>query len=73
MQNVAAQNGHKAVIKALLRRGANIDTQNKKGHTPLHFCFTYGFTDLGNYLIAKGANDTLTNLAGLTCYEGLGD
>ncbi len=34
---------------SLLRRGATLNTQNHKGHTPLHFCFTYGFTDLGEH------------------------
>ncbi|EKX52459.1 hypothetical protein GUITHDRAFT_47785, partial [Guillardia theta CCMP2712] len=71
--NIAAQNGHKNIIKALLRRGANINTQNHKGNTPLHFCFTYGFTDLGNYLVQKGADDTIENVSCLTCYEGLGN
>ena len=69
--SVAAQNGNKSIIKALLRRGAGLNTQNHKGQTALHFCFTYGYTDLGNYLISKGADDTIENLACLTCYEGL--
>ncbi|KAJ1495501.1 ankyrin repeat-containing domain protein, partial [Baffinella frigidus] len=73
LTNIAAQNGHKSIIKALLRRGGGLNTQNHNGQTPLHFCFTYGFTDLGNYLISKGADDTVQNFAGLTCYEGLGD
>ena len=30
-------------------------------------------TDLGNYLISKGADDTMENIACLTCYEGLGE
>jgi ankyrin repeat protein len=71
--SVAAQNGNKSIIKALLRRGAGLNTQNHKGQTALHFCFTYGYTDLGNYLISKGADDTIENLACLTCYEGLGE
>ena len=71
--NVAAQNGQKSIIKALLRRGAALNTQNHNGQTPLHFCFTYGYEDLGKYLISKGADDTVQNFSGLTCYEGLGE
>ena len=41
------------------------------GQTPLHFCFTYGHTELGNYLISKGADETAQNAYGLTPYEGL--
>ena len=48
--NIAAQNGHKSLIKTLLRRGANLNSQNHKGQTALHFCFTYGFSDLGSIL-----------------------
>ena len=43
-----------------------------KGQTPLHFLFAYGYTDIAEWLISKGANDTLKNSFGLTCYEGLG-
>ena len=37
----------------------------------LHFAFGLGFTELGEYLIGKGANETIKNAEGLTCYEGL--
>ena len=33
--------------------------------------FGYGFDELGEYLISKGADDSLQNAHGLTCYEGL--
>jgi hypothetical protein len=36
---IACQNGNKRVAKALLRRGANINSRNYKGNTPLHYCF----------------------------------
>ena len=43
------------------------------GNTPLHFCFTYGYGDtLGAYLITKGADPSLRNEHGQTCYEGVG-
>eukprot|EP00762_Andalucia_godoyi_P005312 ANDGO_06837.mRNA.1 Putative ankyrin repeat protein PA3287 len=69
---IAAQNGHKPVMKALLKRSCDPNAQNNKGQTPLHFCFAYGYTDLGEWLISKGARDDIRNMYGLTCYEGLG-
>jgi hypothetical protein len=36
---ISCQNGNKKIAKCLLRRGANINSRNHKGNTPLHFCF----------------------------------
>ena len=69
--SVAVQNGNKRIAKLCLRRGAEINTQNLVGQSPLHFCFAYGFEEMAEYLISKGADDRLTNADGLTCYEGL--
>ena len=70
---IACQNGLKKMAKLALRRGADINARNYKGNTPLHFCFTYGYGDsLGEYLISKGADPTIKNHEGSTCYEGLG-
>ena len=68
---VAAQQNLKRISKLLLRRGANINVQNHAGNTVLHYCFEYSFTELGDYFMEKGADDSLTNAEGLTCYEGL--
>ncbi len=80
----------KSRYKVLLRGGANMNVQNNKGQTPLHFAFAFGYQELGQYvgraqmlvsnvtpwdryLIAKaGADPTIKNHFGLTCYEGLG-
>jgi hypothetical protein len=70
---VACQNGHTAVVKLLVSMRPDLDIRcaNKKGNTALHFCFAYGFEDLGEHLIALGADEYATNAEGLTCYEGL--
>ena len=68
---IASQQGLKRMAKLLLRRGANFNFQNNVGNTALHYCFAYSFDDLGEYLIKKGADDSLKNGDGLTCYEGL--
>eukprot|EP00961_Rhodomonas_salina_P124165 1673296-Rhodomonas_salina.1 len=65
------QNGHKRIVKEALRRYCNMDHQNQKGNTGLHFCFAYKYDELGRYLIEKGADDTIRNNRGKTCYEGL--
>ena len=37
----------------------------------LHYAYAYGFEDLAQYFVVKGADDSLKNGSGLTCYEGL--
>ena len=37
----------------------------------MHFAFAYGYKDLGKYLLSLGADDTVANVHGMTCYEGL--
>jgi ankyrin repeat protein len=69
--HVAAQNGNRRIAKLCLRRGAAVNTQTFNGQTALHYAFGYGFEALGEYLISKGADDSITNKQGLTCYEGL--
>ena len=59
-------------VKAALRRGADVNAANLRGNTCLHFCFAFGFTELGEYLITKGADNRIVNASGKTCYEGLG-
>jgi len=67
----ATQNGSKRMVKACLRRGACVNAQNYLGQTPLHFAFGFGYNELGDYLISKGADATLRNKDGLTCFEGM--
>lgn len=37
----------------------------------LHYAYAYGFEDMATYMMEKGADDSLVNADGLTCYEGL--
>ncbi|OWZ08509.1 hypothetical protein PHMEG_00018933 [Phytophthora megakarya] len=69
--SVACQNNNKRIAKLCMRRGADINTQNLNGQSLLHYCHEYGFHDLMEYLMGKGARDDLLNADGLTCYEGL--
>lgn len=45
--------------------------QNAQGQTGLHYAMTYGFTDLGAWMIEHGANDQIMNMFSLTPYDGL--
>ncbi|CAM9103081.1 unnamed protein product, partial [Discosporangium mesarthrocarpum] len=69
--HVAAQNGNKRIVKLCLRKGADVNKRTHNGQTPLHYAYGYGFESLGEYLISKGCDDSITNADGLTCYEGL--
>ena len=69
--SIACQNDNKRIVKLCLRKGADVNTQNINGQTPLHFCYAYKCMALFDYLIEKGADDTLVNADDLTCYEGL--
>ena len=46
----------------------NIQNQ---GQTALHYLFAYKYENLAAYLISKGADDTIQNDFGYTCYDGL--
>ncbi len=67
----AAQNNNKRVAKLCLRNAAEINVQNHRGQTVLHYCYKYGFQELFEFFLDQGADDTLTNKDGLTCFEGL--
>jgi hypothetical protein len=68
---VACRTGCKRLVKVALRYGANINLQNHvNGNTPLHesHCGGHAAT-IGTYLCSKGADCTLRNAKGATCYE----
>jgi len=66
---VCAQNGQKRIAKLLLRNRANINTQNAHGESCLHCCIKFNYNELADYLRSKGADDTVLNLHGQTCYQ----
>jgi len=70
---LAAQNCNRKMLELTLNRGANINHQNTGGNSALHFAMAYDAEgSLGEFLIQKGADDSLENADGLTPYDGLG-
>ena len=68
---VAAQNGHKRMLRILHKAGAQLDQQDHRGNTSLHYTCTFHFKALTTFLLGKGADKTITNINGQTCYQGL--
>lgn len=48
-----------------------MDQQNLKGNTGLHFLFSYGYPDIAEYFIEKGANENVLNELSKPCREGI--
>ena len=71
MLSLACQNGNEKIAKFLVMKGANPSHQNKNGQSPAHFCISYKFFELSQWLFENGASDTLENQYGLTPYDGL--
>lgn len=67
---IASQNVNRPVCELLLDHGANINHTNHIGNTPLHFAMRYDPSGaLGEWLIDRGADDTVVNKEGLGVYE----
>lgn len=68
---LSLQNVQREICEMLLRKGADVNHANARGNTALHFAMAYDAEGLlGEMLISKGGDDTLTNVDGLTCYDG---
>lgn len=68
---VAAQNGHTALVKMLVDKGADVGAVNGKRNTPLHYAVAYDFKEIADMLLLAGADEYIQNTNGLTPYEGL--
>jgi ankyrin repeat protein len=52
----AAEGGHKAVMKLLLEKGADVECKDKWGQTPLWFAVGMGHEAVAKLLLEKGAD-----------------
>lgn len=63
---------NRGACNIILNYGANANHQNKQGNTALHYAMAYDTKgELGEFLIDRGADDTVTNGQGLTPYDGI--
>lgn len=62
--SVGCQNKSKRIVKLALRYGADMNATNSRGNTALHFCYKYGNETLAEYLISKGADQSIRNADG---------
>ncbi|GMH46963.1 hypothetical protein TrLO_g2558 [Triparma laevis f. longispina] len=70
---IASQNCVKSMIELLLRRGCDINQANDQGNTAFRYAMVYDtWRGIGEFLISKGADDSIENKDGLGCYDGLG-
>jgi len=69
--HVACQNGIKRIAKLAIKYGGDMDSVNLKGNTGVHFLFAYGYPEVGEYFLEKGASDRVLNEVGKNCREGI--
>lgn len=59
----------KKLVKMVLRKHADINATNNNGNTSLHFCFMYAYYGMAEYIMSKGADDTVRNNQNQTPYD----
>jgi len=69
--HIAAQNGHRNLIKYLVEQKVSPNGQNNKGQTPLHMSISYDFYFLSKYLIDHGADLKKKNVEGHEAMKGI--
>jgi hypothetical protein len=60
--------GHSREVQALLDRGADFETRDKNGRTPLMLAAQHGRPEIVRLLLSKGANPDARDKSGLTAY-----
>ena len=66
MLHTAAVNGHLALVRELLKRGASVDLQSSLGGTALMFAAARGHLSIVLVLLQHSANPDLQNIDGGT-------
>eukprot|EP00450_Noctiluca_scintillans_P013443 CAMPEP_0194486112 /NCGR_PEP_ID=MMETSP0253-20130528/6885_1 /TAXON_ID=2966 /ORGANISM="Noctiluca scintillans" /LENGTH=241 /DNA_ID=CAMNT_0039326169 /DNA_START=53 /DNA_END=778 /DNA_ORIENTATION=- len=69
--HIAAQNGHRDLVRCFLRQGADVNCQNKKGHSPLHMSVQFDFYFISKNLLENKADPWLRNELGFEALSGL--
>jgi ankyrin repeat protein len=55
----------------MLQANCNMNHQNHRGNTALHYAAAYKYDALFDYMKAHGADETLINVLGMTAKQGL--
>ena len=69
--NLAVQSGFKKAVIYLINNGANVNTQNNRLNTPLHYALSYQYYDIADILLKNGADEKKKNDEGLTAWQSL--
>jgi len=69
--HIAAQNGHRDLVKQLLEEKADVNAQNFKGQTPLHMSIEYDFYFQSVQLLEAGADRGAVNADGHPAIKGI--
>ena len=67
--SITGRQSSKAVIELLIENGANLDTPNRRGETPLHVAIDENHMEIAMLLISKGASVEASAKYGMTPIE----
>jgi hypothetical protein len=59
--HIAAQNGHRHIVKMLIDAGANVNAQNNNGLTALHMSVEYDYYFTSKVLLEAGADGEIVS------------
>lgn len=62
----ASKSGNLDYVKLAIAKGADINTKDEKGSTPLHWATYYEHTEIIRFLLMQGANPYEKDRYGLT-------
>ena len=65
----AVEKNNKSVIKLLLDTGAEVDTKDNNGMTPLHWAALNNVLDVARLLLDNGADTTILDIIGRNALE----
>lgn len=67
--HLAVTTGRYDIVEMLVYAGADVNSKDKNGSTPLMFAVEYGYKDISHLLIDNGAQPSITNNQGESAFE----